>query len=231
MSVVSITAVDPRTRERRPEAGVPDRGWPPPLPPERNDGDGEWRPAPGWPPFSNARLGMLLLLGGESMFFGGLVAAFLQLRLGAAVWPPPGQPRLPLGLTAVNTVMLLASSYAFLRALRAVRVDDQPGLIRWLLTAGGLGGLFLAVQGVEWVRLVHFGLTVSSGVYGATFYTLIGVHGAHVLGAVAWLGAALVLARRGRYGPGDHVSLACCAMYWHFVVALWPILYTLVYLA
>jgi heme/copper-type cytochrome/quinol oxidase subunit 3 len=174
---------------------------------------------------------MLLLLGGETMFFGGLITAFLQLRLGAAAWPPPGQPRLPLGLTAVNTVMLLTSSYAFVRALRAVRAGDQAGLGRWLLTTGILGGLFLAVQGIEWVRLVHFGLTVSSGIYGATFYTLIGVHGAHVLGAVTWVAASLVLARRGRYEPRDHVSLACCAMYWHFVVALWPILYTLVYLA
>jgi cytochrome c oxidase subunit III len=86
------------------------------------------------------------------------------------------------------------------------------------------------IQGVEWTRLVHFGLRVSSGIYGATFYTLIGVHGAHVLGAVAWLGGVLWLVRRGRVTWDRHVGLDCCAMYWHYVVALWPVLYLLVYL-
>jgi heme/copper-type cytochrome/quinol oxidase subunit 3 len=173
---------------------------------------------------------MLMLLGGETMFFGGLIVAFLQLRLGAPVWPPTGQPRLPIGLTAVNTLVLLASSWTLVRALRAARADDRAGLARWLGLTWGLGALFLAIQGVEWTRLVHFGLRVSSGIYGATFYTLIGVHGAHVLGAVAWLGGALWLARRGRITWDRHVGLDCCAMYWHYVVALWPVLYLLVYL-
>jgi heme/copper-type cytochrome/quinol oxidase subunit 3 len=173
---------------------------------------------------------MYMLMGGETMFFGGLIAAFLQLRLAAPMWPPPGQPRLPLGLTALNTLVLLASSYAFLRALRAVRAGEMGGLLRWLSGTGLLGVLFLAVQGAEWTRLVHFGLTVSSGVYGAAFYTLIGMHGAHVMGAVAWLLVVRTLAGRGRYTGRDHVGLACCGMYWHFVVALWPILYVLVYL-
>jgi heme/copper-type cytochrome/quinol oxidase subunit 3 len=174
---------------------------------------------------------MLTLIGGETMFFGGLVVAFLNLRLGAPVWPPPGQPRLPLGLTALNTLVLLASSGTFVRALRAVRAGDRAGLLRWLGWTGGLGALFLLVQGVEWTRLVGFGLRVSSGVYGATFYTLIGIHGAHVLGAVIWLGVVLGLARAGRFTARQHVGLVCCAMYWHFVVALWPVLYVLVYLA
>jgi heme/copper-type cytochrome/quinol oxidase subunit 3 len=171
---------------------------------------------------------MLMLLGGETMFFGGLVIAFLQLRLGAPVWPPPGQPRLAIGLTAVNTLVLLASSGTLARALRG---DDRVGLVRWLGGTWGLGVLFLLIQGVEWTRLVHFGLRVSSGIYGATFYTLIGVHGAHVLGAAVWLGAMLWLARRGRLTRARHVALDCCAIYWHFVVALWPVLYVLVYLA
>lgn len=206
--------------------------WLPPVLPPPPDGDGERPPGPGGAaPLSNARLGMLMLLGGETMFFGGLVAAFLHLRMSALVWPPPLQPRLPVGLTAVNTVVLLLSSYTLVRALRAVRKGDRRGLVRWLGRTGLLGALFLTVQGAEWARLVHFGLTVSSGVYGATFYTLIGVHGVHVLGAVTWLMFVLAGAARGRYTPDDHVGLSTCAMYWHFVVALWPILYVLVYLA
>ena len=117
-----------------------------------------------------------------------------------------------------------------MRALRAVRAGDRAGLVRWLAWTWGLGALFLVIQGVEWTRLVHFGLRVSSGIYGATFYTLIGVHGVHVLGAAAWLGGVLWLARRGRFTQHRHVALECCAIYWHFVVALWPVLYVLVYL-
>jgi heme/copper-type cytochrome/quinol oxidase subunit 3 len=220
-----------RSREARRDR-APDGGGRPPVPPVRHDdhGDGEPPARPEGLPLSNARLGMLMLLGGETMFFGGLVIAFLQLRLGAEVWPPPGQPRLPIGLTAVNTLVLVASSWTLTRALRAVEADDRAGLVRGLAWTWGLGVLFLAIQGIEWTRLVHFGLRVSSGVYGATFYTLIGVHGAHVLGAAAWLGGVLWLARRGRFTRQRHVALDCCAIYWHYVVALWPVLYVLVYL-
>jgi cytochrome c oxidase subunit 3 len=87
------------------------------------------------------------------------------------------------------------------------------------------------VQGVEWVRLLRFGLTASSAGYGTTFYTLIGAHGAHVLGALAWLTVTLLLVERGRLGPTRMGPIRACAMYWHFVVALWPFLYVAVYLA
>jgi cytochrome c oxidase subunit 3 len=222
-----VPVVGPELRGR--PAGGTGGDWLPPSAPEGPD-PGSGGPADSWPPLSNARLGMWMLIATESMFFGGMVAAFLVLRLGAAVWPPPFQPRLPVGVTAVNTLILLASSYALVRAGQAVRRDDRRGLTRWLLYTGLLGGLFLAVQGIEWVRLVHFGLTVSSGIYGATFYTLIGTHGVHVLGALTWLALVLAGAARGRYTARDHVGVATCAMYWHFVVGLWPILYVLVYL-
>jgi heme/copper-type cytochrome/quinol oxidase subunit 3 len=227
--------VDAEIRPPRARGGLerPDRGRPPGPPPERPDGngDGDPRPGPDRRAAANARLGMWMLLGGETMFFGGLVIAFLHLRLGAATWPPPGQPRLPVGLTAVNTVVLLASSGMLVRALGALRAGRRGAFVRALASTWALGILFLLIQGVEWTRLVQFGLRVSSGIYGATFYTLIGVHGLHVLGAVLWMGGALWLARRGGYTAERHVSLACCAMYWHYVVALWPVLYVLIYLA
>jgi cytochrome c oxidase subunit III len=225
-----VPTLNPETRRpARPPAELFDRDRRPPAPPPPQDGGGEPDPE-SRAPWSNARLGMLMLLGGEAMFFGGLVMGFLQLRLGAPVWPPPGQPRLPVGLTAVNTAVLLLSSYTLTRATRAVRADDRRGLVRWLGRTLALGTLFLLVQGLEWARLVGFGLTVRSGVYGATFYTLIGIHGAHVLGAVVWLALVTLAAQAGRYRREAHTSLLCCAMYWHFVVALWPVLYLLVYL-
>ncbi len=214
----------------RPADGIDRGGLPPRLP---RDGDGGQPGRRGRrPPLSNARLGVLMLLAGEVMFFGGLVGAFLVLRLGASVWPPPGQPRLPLGVTTVNTLVLLLSSYTLARALRVGRVGDRPRLVvAWLARTASLGALFLAVQGFEWFRLVHFGLTVSSGIYGAAFYTLIGAHGLHVFGALCWLTFVVWAAARGRYSDGDDEGMVACAIYWHFVVALWPILYVLIYLA
>ncbi len=202
----------------------------PPLPPT-GGGDGpEREPGPGGPRLDNIRVAMLFLICGEIMFFGGLVSAYLVLRVTAAMWPPPLQPRLPVGVTGVNTLVLLASSVAMLAASRATERDDTPGLVRRLLIAASLGTVFLIVQGYEWVRLVSFGLTVSAGAYGGTFYTLIGTHAAHVIAAVLWAGITVLLAARGRFADGRTGALRACMIYWHFVVLLWPILYVLVYL-
>jgi len=202
----------------------------PPAPPT-SGGDGpEREPGPRRPLLDNVGLAMLFLICGEIMFFGGLVSAFLILRMTSALWPPPLQPRLPIGVTGVNTLVLLASSVAMVAASRALERDDTRGLVRRLLVAAGLGVAFLAVQGYEWVRLVSFGLTVSSGAYGGSFYTLIGTHAAHVVAAVVWVAATVLLAARGRFADGRTGPLRACAIYWHFVVALWPILYVTVYL-
>jgi heme/copper-type cytochrome/quinol oxidase subunit 3 len=173
---------------------------------------------------------MLFLICGEIMFFGGLVSAFLILRTSAALWPPPFQPRLPVGVTGVNTLVLLASSVAMVAAMRAFQRGDGRRLVRRLLLVAGLGTAFLLVQGYEWFRLVQFGLTVSSSAYGSTFYTLIGAHALHVVTALVWLGVTLGLAVGGRLAEGRTGTLRACAIYWHFVVALWPILYVSVYL-
>ncbi|MBI4240286.1 MAG: heme-copper oxidase subunit III [Candidatus Rokubacteria bacterium] len=224
----SVAFKDEVTDERGPGVGR----VPPRRPPDSGDGGEPWlRGSPSQPPIDAARLGMLIFLGSETMLFAGFVAAFLVFRLGAAVWPPPFQPRLPVGVTGVNTWVLLLSGYTMWRALRAVRRGDQAGLARRLAQTGLLGVAFLTVQGYEWGRLLEFGLTASSGVYGGTFYTLIGAHAAHVLGALTWLSIILTGATRGRYTAEDHVGVSLCGMYWYFVVALWPILYTLVYLA
>ena len=166
------------------------------------------------------------------MLFAGLVGAFLVFRMGSITWPPPSQiqVRLPIEVTGINTVILLLSGYTMFRALRAIWTDRQRELRRWLLITGILGSIFLIVQGTEWFRLVHGGLTLSSGVYGSIFYVLIGCHALHVLGAVLWLLSVLVLAATGRFSANRHIGVEVCAIYWTFVVALWPILYVLVYL-
>jgi cytochrome c oxidase subunit III len=203
---------------------------PPPGPPAEGGGDDGREPAPHRPSLDNVRLAMIFFLSAESMFFAGLISAFFVLRLSAPVWPPPLQPRLPVVVTGLNTLVLLASSVAMLGALRAVRRADGRALLERLAATAALGVLFLAVQGYEWARLISYGLTVTSGAYGATFYTLIGIHAAHVVGALIWLGVTWLLATRGRFVDGRTGGLRACATYWHYVVGLWPILYVAVYL-
>jgi len=180
---------------------------------------------------SNARLAMIVLIAGESMLFAGLIGAYLVFRLAARNWPPPDLPRLPLGLTAANSVLLLASGFPMGRALRAARRYDRQRLARSLGQTALLGSTFLFVQGIEWVRLVRHGLTLASGTYGATFYVLIGCHGVHVLAAVTWLAVTALLARRGAFIAGRQAPLEMCAIYWYFVCALWVVLFPLVYLS
>jgi cytochrome c oxidase subunit III len=182
------------------------------------------------PVVNNARLGVLMFLGAEAMFFAGLIGAFLVFRLSSSVWPPPFQPRLPVGITGVNTVILLLSAFPMLLSLKAARAGHIERMPRLLATTAALGAIFLAIQGYEWLRLIHFGLTVSSSVYGGLFYTLIGFHGIHVVGALIWLFVVWAKARRRRFSKFEYTGLATCTMYWTFVVALWPILYGLVYL-
>jgi cytochrome c oxidase subunit III len=205
---------------------------PPPRPPTGGGDDDDDRDGgPRRPLLDNVVLATLFVIGGETMLFAGLVFSFLIIRVAAPVWPPPMEPRLPVGLTAANTMVLLWSSVAMVAAGRARARGDRSRFLRGLAMAAGLGCLFLAVQGFEWFRLIRFGLTTASGVYGGTFYTLIGAHAAHVMAALAWLGIVLARAARGAFAGPRTAGLTACAMYWHFVVALWPILYVAVYLS
>jgi len=177
-----------------------------------------------------AFLGLLIFLGTEVMFFAGLISAFLILRAGSAAWPPPDQPRLPLFVTGCNTLILLASAFTIHRAVLAIRANETKSLAAWLVVTATFGVTFLAVQGVEWLQLVEYGLTVRSSVYGGTFYTLIGAHALHVLAAVLVLFFTTFRALRGYYSKLRHNGLVLCRLYWFFVVALWPVLFVLVYL-
>lgn len=184
--------------------------------------------APLRPLVPNATLGMVLFLVTEAMFFTALVSAFLVLRAEAPLWPPLDQPRLPVVLTTLNTCGLLASGWTMVAALQGMRRSGSAG--RWLDATALLGLLFLGIQGFEWVRLVGYGLTHASSLYGASFYTLVGTHALHVLGALVALVVVRTRAGRGRYEPARHQGLVLACMYWLFVVAVWPVLFVLVYL-
>lgn len=169
----------------------------------------------------DAVLGMAVFLVTEVMLFCGLISAHIVLRGPAIIWPPMGQPRLPVAVTTVNTAFLVFSGFIMVRAVSAYAKDQ--GLAKKLLGQTlALGVLFVSVQGYEWARLISFGLTSRSGLYGALFYTLVGAHGLHVIGAVSAL--AVVRAR-----PTVD-RLAAMKLYWVFVVAIWPAIFGLVYL-
>ena len=212
----SATAAQPQTAEQaqvRPSPGF--GGGPPSSVPE--------------PPISNARLGMLMLISAETMFFVGLIGAYVVFRAGSSVWPS-GHLYLPVGVTWVNTLILFVSCYTMHRAIAALRLDRLPSAGNWLGLTALLGSVFLGVQGYEWTQLVRDGLTISTGIYGATFYTLIGCHGLHVLAAVVWLLVVLVLAKRGAFSARRSIAVEVCGMYWYYVGGLWALLFPLVYL-
>jgi heme/copper-type cytochrome/quinol oxidase subunit 3 len=178
---------------------------------------------------SNGRIAVVMLLVAETMFFAGLVGAYLVFRFGSVVWPPPNLPKLPIGVTWANTIVLAASGLTMLASLRAAQAGEQQKLQNRAMVTLLLGVLFVAVQGSEWVQLIHHGLTLETGTYGATFYTLIGAHALHVWAAVLWLGIVWVGARQGRFTADRHVAVELCAIYWCFVCVLWFVLFALVY--
>lgn len=175
-------------------------------------------------------LAVAIFIGSEVMLFGGLLSGFIILRAGNPFWPPPGQPRLPLLVSTLNTAVLFASAFSVLCALRAASRGDAQRLVTSLVATLTLGLMFLAVQGSEWVRLIRFGLTAGSSVYGGVFYTLVGLHALHVAVAVSALAVALGMARAGRFSSADHSGVVALSLYWYFVVALWGVIYVVVYL-
>ncbi len=186
--------------DRRPAFG----GGGPPAPPVR----------PNTPIANNAWLAVLMFLGAEAMFFAGLIGAFLVFRIASPVWPPPFQPRLPTEVTGINTLILLASAVTMRLGLRANQRGDRARLVRLLSWTAAAGTSFLLIQGFEWFRLIRFGLTVSSSVYGGLFYTIIGCHGVACFRRVHLAGCRVAKGESGKYTRQNYVGLQTCSMYW-----------------
>ncbi len=173
-------------------------------------------------------LGTCIFVLTEIMFFAGMISAFTVTRSWATggIWPPPGQPRLPIEQTAFNTVVLLASGGLILWAGRTYRENPQK-LGRLLVVCAVLGGAFVGLQGAEWVGLLSQGLTLTSSAHGSFFYLIVGSHSLHVVAGVVILAVSLGWHRAGTLTAD---MLWAVQIFWVFVVGLWPILYTLVYL-
>ena len=208
---------------------------PPPLkppPPEDSDDSGRFdgEDEPTGSRLNNAHLGMLIFLGAETMLFAALMGAFLVFRVAHVTWPPPAFPHMPLLLTGCSTLMLLTSAFTMRQALHALRRWELQRGVRCLALTAGLGGAFLALQGYEWSQLIRVGLGLSSGVYGSAFFVLIGCHALHVVSALTWVIVVWVRARRQEPYMIRPLGVSLCSLYWYYVVAVWPVLYALVYL-
>jgi len=179
---------------------------------------------------SSSLLGMVLFIASEVMFFGGLFGAYFTLRTAAPEWPPPGTPPLEDWYALILTAVLVSSSVTMQIGVFAIRRGDQRALVRWLLISLVLGLLFLAGQANEYRMLISEGLTLSSGVFGSTFFTLTGFHGAHVAGGAAFILVVLLRARSGQFTSRYHDTVEMCSYYGHFVDVVWLGLVSTIYL-
>jgi cytochrome c oxidase subunit 3 len=170
---------------------------------------------------------MLIFVVTEIMLFSGFVSAFTIMRGSAVIWPPPGQPRLPIEETAFNTALLLASGAVLFVARRRFRVSQASARMP-LLAAIVLGAAFVLLQGREWVLLIAQGLTLRSSALGSFFYLIVGFHALH---AVVALGVLIWAWRKLSRGSIPPTTLAAAEIFWYFVVGVWPVLYWRVYLS
>jgi cytochrome c oxidase subunit 3 len=176
-----------------------------------------------------AYLGMVIFLGSWAMMFGALFFAYGMIRARATAWPPVDFPELPVALPGVNTAVLAASSAALHGAVLSLRRGKAVWAGPALAASIVLGSLFLALQFVTWSELWNEGLFPSDGPYPSVFYALTSFHAAHVLvgiGALAWLCRG---AFSGKYSAARFLPVRLWALYWHFVGAVWGIMYLTVY--
>ncbi len=199
-----------------------------------DSGDGGDEPvgpsSPESPGIGTNVLGMLVFIASEAVLFLTLIVTFALARTGYPEWPPPDQPMLPVMVSFINTLVLLGSGGAMFGAWRSMRLGRVLSCRRRLTAASLLGILFLVVQGVEWGRLIDFGLEVTQNLYGAVFYVMIGMHALHVFIAVLVLLYVLRRTFKEAYTREEHDGLTMGGLFWGFVVLIWPVLFTFVYL-
>lgn len=175
----------------------------------------------------NEVIGTMFFILTEVMLFGGFLSAFTISRTQAPAWPPPGQPRLPVEITAVNTLILVASGALVWWAGRRFEGEGPRSARAPLLGGAALGATFVAVQGFEWARLLAEGLGMTSSTYGSFFFLLVGMHSLHVVGGLGVLLAQTRSLLREQLRPE---AFWAGRLFWYFVVLLWPALYWKVYL-
>ena len=200
----------------------------------------------------NRKVAIWTFIGSECMLFASLISTYLiykgrslQGPFPHEAWtnPSTGQvfkPILNIPVTSFSTFVLLMSSLAMVLALAAVqerakvRVGTWEKLLGssklWLWMTCLLGITFLGCQAYEFTSFVHEGLTIRTNLFGSTFFTLTGFHGAHVTAGVIWLFTLLAIDYKRGLTPADATAVDISALYWHFVDVVWIVIFTLIYL-
>jgi len=178
---------------------------------------------------SNQKLGIWVLLGSEAVFFSALIVTYLVFHTKGTSGPKANEV-LDVGLTAVNTFVLICSSLTMVTALSAIERGSVAGLRNWLAATALLGLAFLSGQAIEFTKLFGLGASLGSNLFGATFFTLTGFHGAHVFVGVIWISFVMARVLRGGMTQQKHEAVELVGLYWHFVDLVWIIIFTVVYL-
>ena len=190
----------------------------------------------------NRKIGIWAFIGSECLFFASLISTYLIYKGRSVVGPFPHEPwtnpttgeQLPpildIPVTSASTFVLLMSSLFMVLAHAAVVRGDQKYSKIWLGTTALLGAMFLGFQAYEFTSFVHEGLGFTTNLFGSSFFTLTGFHGAHVAVGVIWLVTLLFIDFRRGLVPADAINVDLCALYWHFVDVVWIAIFTLIYL-
>jgi cytochrome c oxidase subunit III len=173
------------------------------------------------------KVGMASLIFAESAIFTIFVVAYL-FYVGKSLTGPT--PREVLEVPIFYSVCLLSSSLTIHLASKFLARDKRGAfLCLWALTLA-LGALFLYGTGQEWHRLIYeHGLTISTNLFGTTYYSLVGLHAFHVTAGAILLAVVLLFGLAGRVGAKETPRIEVLSLYWHFVDAVWVVVFTVVY--
>ena len=167
----------------------------------------------------------------ELLLFGGAFGMYFAIREQFVLWPPPGTPILDDTIARVQTLILISSSILVEWAIWQLKRGRLKAFKAGLIGTTILGALFPILQfGVEWPHLILNNiLTPATNFFGATFYLLTGIHGAHVLVGVIAYGYTDIRAMMGQYSPKNHGFVEATSTYWHFVHIIWLFLFALMW--
>ncbi len=179
---------------------------------------------------NHRKLLMWAFLGSDCMFFGTLIATYLVHKGNSVVGPLP-EDVFSIPVTSVSTFVLLMSSMSMVLAYAALTRGNLKVFRIWIASTAIMGMTFLAFQVFEFRDFAQHGLTPRTNLFGTTFFTLTGFHGAHVTLGVVWLLSLLFHSfRPGQVTAERHLDVDLAALYWHFVDIVWIVIFTVVYL-
>jgi len=184
-------------------------------------------PTEAWTLPSRGTVGMAALIVAESAIFTIFVVAYLYY-IGKSVSGPT--PREVLEVPIFFTICLLSSSLTIHFAGKSLEHNKRSAFLGWWLFTIVLGGLFMFGTAREWYRLIYeHGLTISTNLFGTTYYSLVGLHAFHVTVGLILLTLVLVFGLAGRVRHRHSARVDVLSLYWHFVDAVWVVVFTVVY--